>query len=83
LSARQDEDGYVYNVDFAWDNQSCFFSNQGMTTCIGRNDYVDPVFSDPTGGVSDQDVFARGKEEVDKLASTGTPFCALLQSLAN
>ncbi|NSM55884.1 sulfatase-like hydrolase/transferase, partial [Serratia marcescens] len=54
LSARQYEDVYVYNGDFAWDNQSGFFSNQGMTTFIGRNDYVDPVFSDPTWGVSDQ-----------------------------
>jgi len=80
LSARQYEDVYVYNGDFAWDNQSGFFSNQGMTTFIGRNDYVDPVFSDPTWGVSDQDMFARGNEELDKLASTGKPFYALLQS---
>ncbi|MGU2153674.1 LTA synthase family protein [Pseudomonas aeruginosa] len=83
LSARQYEDVYVYNGDFAWDNQSGFFSNQGMTTFIGRNDYVDPVFSDPTWGVSDQDMFARGNEELDKLASTGKPFYALLQSLSN
>ncbi|MHA5521188.1 LTA synthase family protein, partial [Pseudomonas aeruginosa] len=44
---------------------------------------VDPVFSDPTWGVSDQDMFARGNEELDKLASTGKPFYALLQSLSN
>ncbi|WP_268625656.1 sulfatase-like hydrolase/transferase, partial [Escherichia coli] len=39
--------------------------------------------SDPTWGVSDQDMFARGNEELDKLASTGKPFYALLQSLSN
>ncbi|SDH77862.1 LTA synthase family protein [Pseudomonas panipatensis] len=83
LSARSYDDVYVYNGDFAWDNQSGFFANQGMTTFIGRNDFVNPVFSDPTWGVSDQDMFARGNEELDKLAATGKPFYALLQSLSN
>ncbi|MNM80667.1 Lipoteichoic acid synthase 1 [compost metagenome] len=83
LSARHFEDVYVYNGDFAWDNQSGFFSNQGMTTFVGRNDFVNPVFSDPTWGVSDQDMFARGNEELDKLEATGKPFYALLQSLSN
>ncbi len=83
LSIRDMNDVYVYNGDFAWDNQSGFFSNQGMTTFIGRNDFVNPVFSDPTWGVSDQDMFARGNEELDKLAKQGKPFYALLQSLSN
>lgn len=83
LSARQFKDVYVYNGDFAWDNQSGFFSNQGMTTFIGRNDFVNPVFSDPTWGVSDQDMFNRGNEELDKLAAGGKPFYALLQTLSN
>jgi len=83
LSARKFEDVYVYNGDFAWDNQSGFFANQGMTTFIGRNDFVNPVFSDPTWGVSDQDMFARGNEELDKLHATGKPFYALLQTLSN
>ncbi|KAF1054683.1 MAG: Lipoteichoic acid synthase 1 [Stenotrophomonas maltophilia] len=83
LSARQFEDVYVYNGDFAWDNQSGFFANQGMTTFIGRNDFVNPVFSDPTWGVSDQDMFSRGNEELDRLAGTGKPFYALLQTLSN
>ncbi|MFZ5960322.1 LTA synthase family protein [Pseudomonas sp. QL9] len=83
LSARQFNDVYVYNGDFAWDNQSGFFANQGMTTFIGRNDFVNPVFSDPTWGVSDQDMFSRGNEELDKLAGEGKPFYALLQTLSN
>ncbi len=66
LSARDYDDVYVYNGDFAWDNQSGFFGNQGMTTFIGRNDFVNPVFSDPTWGVSDQDMFDRGNEELAK-----------------
>ena len=83
LSARGFADVYVYNGDFAWDNQAGFFRNQGMTRFVGRHDYENPVFSDPTWGVSDQDMFARGNEELDRLAATGKPFYALLQSLSN
>jgi phosphoglycerol transferase MdoB-like AlkP superfamily enzyme len=83
LNKRHFEDVYVYNGDFAWDNQYGFFRNQGMTNFIGRHDYENPVFSDPTWGVSDQDMFARANEELDKLAATGKPFYAMLQSLSN
>ena len=82
LSARKFDDVYVYNGDFAWDNQSGFFSNQGMTTFVGRNDFVNPVFSDPTWGVSDQDMFNRGLEELKKREGK-EPFYALLQTLSN
>lgn len=82
LSARHYEDVYVYNGDFTWDNQSGFFSNQGMTRFIGRGDYQNPAFSDPTWGVSDQDMFARGAEELAR-GFDGKPFYALLQSLSN
>ncbi len=82
LSARKFQDAYVYNGDFAWDNQQGFFSNQGMTHFVGRNDYVNPVVSDPTWGVSDQDMFDRSIIELNKLQSD-KPFYALLQSLSN
>jgi len=83
LSARAFANVYVYNGDFAWDNQAGFFGNQGMTNFVGRYDFVNPVVSDPTWGVSDQDMFERGNEELDKLAAGGKPFYALLQSLSN
>ncbi|VVM60411.1 Phosphoglycerol transferase I [Pseudomonas fluorescens] len=84
LSARDYDDVYVYNGDFAWDNQSGFFSNQGMTNFIGRNDFVNPVFSDPTWGVSDQDMFDRGLEELKaRDGKDKKPFYALLQTLSN
>ncbi|WP_122562940.1 LTA synthase family protein [Pseudomonas viridiflava] len=83
LSAgRNYDDVYVYNGNFAWDNQSCFFSNQGMTNFVGREDFVNPVFSDPTWGVSDQDMFDRGAQEL-KARQDGKPFYALLQTLSN
>lgn len=82
LGTRGFNDLYVYNGDFAWDNQSGFFGNQGMTRFIGRNDYVAPVFSDPTWGVSDQDMFTRATAELAQLDPT-RPFYALLQTLSN
>lgn len=82
LSARGYADLYVYNGNFQWDNQSGFFSNQGMTRFIGREDFVDPVFMDPTWGVSDQDMFDRAAEELARLPAD-RPFYALLQTLSN
>ena len=82
LGDRGYDDLYVYNGDFAWDNQKGFFGNQGMSHFIGRNDYVDPVFSDPTWGVSDQDMFDRADQELRKL-DRQRPFYALLQTLSN
>ncbi|WP_271408527.1 LTA synthase family protein [Pseudomonas sp. Q1-7] len=82
LSARDYNDLYVYNGNFQWDNQSGFFSNQGMTRFIGREDFVNPVFMDKTWGVSDQDMFDRGAAELAKMP-TDKPFYALLQTLSN
>lgn len=82
LSARAFNDVYVYNGDFAWDNQAGFFGNQGMTRFVGRNDYVDPVVADPTWGVSDQDMFDRAVQELGALAPD-EPLYALLQTLSN
>ncbi|WP_211825895.1 LTA synthase family protein [Kistimonas asteriae] len=82
LSARGYRDVYVYNGDFAWDNQFGFFRNQGMTTFIGRDDFIDPVFIDTTWGVSDQDVFDRALEELASMPED-RPFYALVQTLSN
>jgi phosphoglycerol transferase MdoB-like AlkP superfamily enzyme len=82
LGARDYDNLYVYNGNFQWDNQSGFFSNQGMTHFIGREDFVDPVFMDPTWGVSDQDMFDRGALEL-KTNYGQKPFYALLQTLSN
>ncbi|MDM8349693.1 LTA synthase family protein [Pseudomonas sp. sp1636] len=82
LGARGFDNLYVYNGNFQWDNQSGFFSNQGMSNFIGREDFVDPVFMDPTWGVSDQDMFDRGASELANNFGA-KPFYALLQTLSN
>ncbi|HYQ72278.1 MAG TPA: LTA synthase family protein, partial [Gammaproteobacteria bacterium] len=76
-------DVYVYNGHFAWDNQEGFFRNQGMSRFIGRDDFVNPVFIDATWGVSDEDMFNRSLEELQKLAAAEKPFFAVLQTLSN
>jgi phosphoglycerol transferase MdoB-like AlkP superfamily enzyme len=73
---------YVYNGSFSWDNQEGFFRNQGMTRFIGRDDFVNPVFVNPTWGVSDQDMFDRAAVELAALP-TDKPFFAMLQTLSN
>lgn len=75
-------DLYVYNGDFAWDNQAGFFRNQGLRHYIGRQDFIEPVFSDPTWGVSDEDMFARAASELEQNYGD-RPFYALLQTLSN
>ena len=82
LKPRGFNDLYVYNGDFSWDNQQGFFRNQGMTNFVGRNEYKNPKFSDPTWGVSDEDMFTRSLQELNKLDQS-EPFFAVLQSLSN
>jgi len=82
LSGRGYDNLYVYNGDFAWDNQSGFFGKQGVTNFVGRSDFVNPLVSDPTWGVSDQDMFDRAADELTA-KSGGKPFYALLQTLSN
>ncbi|MCU7958666.1 MAG: LTA synthase family protein [gamma proteobacterium symbiont of Bathyaustriella thionipta] len=82
LTERNYANVYVYNGDFSWDNQKGFFRNQGMTHFVGRHDYSKPKFQDRTWGVSDEDMFNRALQELDKLES-GQPFFAMLQTLSN
>jgi phosphoglycerol transferase MdoB-like AlkP superfamily enzyme len=82
LHEKGHESMYIYNGSFTWDNQEGFFRNQGMKHFIGRDDFVNPKFMDPTWGVSDEDVFLRGIEEISQ-ATVKTPVFALLQTLSN
>jgi phosphoglycerol transferase MdoB-like AlkP superfamily enzyme len=74
---------YLYNGDFSWDNQEGFFRIQGITRFIGRNDYHNPEFIDPTWGVTDQEMFKRAANELNQLGVQKKPFYAILQTLSN
>lgn len=83
LAARDYDNVYVYNGDFAWDNQYGFFRAQGVNHFVGRHDFVNPRFQDPTWGVSDQDMFDRAFEEITRREQSGKPYYAILQTLSN
>ncbi len=74
---------YIYNGDFAWDNQEGFFRHQGMSDFIGRDDFVNPQFVDPTWGVSDHDMFQRAHQELEQRCSGEQPVFAIIQTLSN
>jgi phosphoglycerol transferase MdoB-like AlkP superfamily enzyme len=82
LKERGFSDLYVYNGDFAWDNQEGFFRNQGMTRFVGRKDYQNPKYVNPTWGVSDEDMYSRALIELEEIAKK-SPFYAILQTLSN
>ena len=82
LSHEHFNTSYVYSGDYRWDNQQGFFRNQGISRFIGRDDFVNPVFVNPTWGVSDEDVFLRGVQETSELATKGHAF-VLVQTLSN
>jgi len=83
LSQRDYDNVFVYNGDFAWDNQGGFFRAQGLGRFVGRHDFVNPRFSDPTWGVSDEDMFDRAFEEIVRMEQSGHPYYAMLQTLSN
>lgn len=83
LAERDYQSLYVYNGDFAWDNQFGFFRAQHMQRFIGRHDFINPRFSDRTWGVSDEDMFDRGFEEIVKLQQSQKPYFVVLQTLSN
>jgi phosphoglycerol transferase MdoB-like AlkP superfamily enzyme len=83
LSERNYDNVFLYNGDFAWDNQNGFFRAQGVTRFIGRDDYVNPRLFDLVWGVSDEDMFDRALDEIVRLEKSGRPYYAILQTLSN
>ena len=82
FKAAADNNVYVYNGDFRWDNQAGFFRNQGMDRFIGRDQIEQPKHLDAVWGVSDEDVFRQSVAELDALANKGQ-FSAIIQTLSN
>jgi phosphoglycerol transferase MdoB-like AlkP superfamily enzyme len=87
LPAILEDQGYdtlfLYNGLFSWDNKEGFFRAHGVHRFIGRDDYPNPSFVDPTWGVSDQDVFERARQEFSTLAKSGKPFLGIVLTLSN
>lgn len=77
-----DNNAYIYNGDFRWDNQEGFFRNQGMDNFIGRDQIDNPRHTDAVWGVSDEDVFHQALSELDNMSARGR-FYAVIQTLSN
>ncbi len=81
LNHRRFNDIYIYNGHFSWDNQQGFFRSQGMSNFIGRDDFRDPIFIDPTWGVSDEDMFNRALQELDRMPTDKPFLCDLADTV--
>lgn len=83
LSERNYDNVFIYNGDFAYDNQIGYFRGQGVSRFIDRNDFANPRLLDPTWGVTDEDMFDRAFDEIVKMEKSGLPYYAILQTLSN
>lgn len=82
FEAAAENNVYLYNGDFRWDNQRGFFRHQGMQNFIGRDQIDNPKYLDAVWGASDEDVFHQAVKELDELARHGS-FYAIIQTLSN
>jgi phosphoglycerol transferase MdoB-like AlkP superfamily enzyme len=74
---------FLYNGLFSWDNKEGFFRNHGMERFIGRDEFVNPTFMDPSWGVSDRDVFDRALIEFAEMSKSEKPFLGVILTLSN
>ena len=65
-----------------FDGVKSFMTANGFNHFVEQSDYLDPVFVN-AWGVSDEDMFHRAVEELDKFHQTGKPFFATLLTVSN
>lgn len=74
--------GFIYGGEAHFDNMRSFFTGNGFDKIIDQQDYADPVFTG-SWGVSDEDLFAKTHEDLQKLHASGKPFFRLVFSSSN
>lgn len=65
-----------------FDGVKSFMTANGFNHFVEQSDYVDPVFVN-AWGVSDEDMFHRAAEELEKFHQKGNPFFATLLTVSN
>ena len=65
-----------------FDGVKAFMTSNGFNHFVEQSDYKDPVFVN-AWGVSDEDMFHRAVEELDKFHQQGKPFFATLLTVSN
>lgn len=74
--------GFIYGGEAHFDNMRSFFTGNGFDTIVDEQDYSDPVFTG-SWGVSDEDLFTRTHQDLEKLHAAGKPFFRLVFSSSN
>ncbi len=74
--------GFIYGGEAHFDNMRSFFTGNGFDHIFDQEDYNDPVFTG-SWGVSDEDLFEKTHEELERLHASGKPFFRLVFSSSN
>ncbi|WP_227715032.1 LTA synthase family protein [Marinobacter sp. DY40_1A1] len=74
--------GFIYGGEAHFDNMRSFFSGNGFDKILDQQNYTNPAFTG-SWGVSDEDVFAKTHEDLQKLHASGEPFFRLVFSSSN
>ena len=74
------ETSFIYGGEAHFDNMKRFLLNNGFQTVIDQQDYLNPVYQS-TWGVSDEDMFNRAHEELNKTGEL--PFFKLIFTSSN
>jgi phosphoglycerol transferase MdoB-like AlkP superfamily enzyme len=74
--------GFIYGGEAYFDNMRSFFTGNGFDTIVDEQDYTNPAFTG-SWGVSDEDLFAKTHEDLQKLHASGEPFFRLVFSSSN
>jgi phosphoglycerol transferase MdoB-like AlkP superfamily enzyme len=73
---------FIYGGESHFDNMRSFFLGNGFQHIIEQKDYVNPIF-EGSWGASDEDVFNRMHEQLNKHYASGKPFFTLAFSSSN
>jgi len=83
LLKRNDYDtGFIYGGEAHFDNMRSFFTGNGFDTIVDQHDFLNPAFIG-SWGVSDEDLFTKTHEDLQKLHASGKPFFRLVFSSSN
>ncbi|WP_247064855.1 LTA synthase family protein [Marinobacter sp. S0848L] len=74
--------GFIYGGEAHFDNMRSFFSGNGFDKILDQQNYTNPTFTG-SWGVSDEDLFAKTQEDLQKLHDSGKPFFRLVFSSSN
>lgn len=73
---------FIYGGESHFDNMRLFFAGNGFEEFTDQNDFSDPIFRG-TWGVSDEDLFQKADEILQRRHQSGQPFFSLIFTSSN